>query len=187
MEDATAQNPLRAGMRLEPTAPRCVVVIFGATGDLTRRKLLPALYRLAQQRLVPGELAILGASRQPLSDDEFRAAMQAAVTEFGPDDSLDASAWQSFAKRIFYIAGDFNDAALYQKLKTKVDEIDREFDTQGNRIYYLATAPDFFGVIAKQLGAAGIAKPKSGSMPPSPRRVNIQGRLTNMFCTSMSI
>ena len=152
-------------MRLEPTAPPCVVVIFGATGDLTRRKLLPALYRLAQQRLIPGEFAILSTARQPHSDDEFRAAMQAAVTEFGPDDSLDESAWQSFAKRIFYINGDFNDADLYQKLKTKLGELDSEFDTQGNRIFYLATAPDYFGVIAKQLGAAGMARPKSDSHP----------------------
>jgi len=155
-------------MRLEPTAPPCVVVIFGATGDLTRRKLLPALYRLAQQRLVPGEFAILGTARQPLGDEEFRAAMQAAVTEFGPDDSLDESAWQSFAKRISYIGGDFNDADLYQKLKTKLDELDREFDTQGNRIFYLATAPDNFGLIATQLGAAGIARPKSAAHGAKP-------------------
>jgi len=165
--DEAAPNPLRAGMRLEPAAPPCVVVIFGATGDLTRRKLLPALYRLAQQRLVPGEFAILGTARQPLGDEEFRTSMQAAVTEFGPDDSLDESAWQSFAKRIFYIGGDFNDADLYQKLKTKLDEIDHEFDTQGNRIFYLATAPDYFGVIAKQLGEAGIARPKSSGAKTS--------------------
>jgi len=147
-------------MRLEATAPPCVVVIFGATGDLTRRKLLPALYRLAQQQLIPNEFAILGTSRQPLSDDEFRSLMKAALQEFG-DDALDESAWESFAKRIFYIDGDLNDAELYQKLKTKLEEIDNEFDTQGNRIFYLATAPDYFGVIAKQLGAAGIARPKA--------------------------
>jgi len=155
----SGDNPLRAGMRLEPTAPPSVLVIFGATGDLTRRKLLPALYRLAQQRLLKSEFAILGTGRQSHSDDEFRALMQAAITEFGPDDSLDETAWQSFAKRIFYIGGDFNDAALFGQLKTKLEEIDKEYDTEGNRIFYLATAPDFFGVIAKQLGAAGIAHP----------------------------
>jgi glucose-6-phosphate 1-dehydrogenase len=152
-------NPLRAGMRLEPTAPPSVVVIFGATGDLTRRKLLPALYRLTQQRLLPNEFAILGAARQPLSDDEFREHMKAAVTEFGPDESLNDSEWQSFAKRISYIAGEFGDAALYQKLKAKLEELDHDYDTQGNRIFYLATAPEFFGVVAKQLGDAKLAKP----------------------------
>ncbi|HEV7797285.1 MAG TPA: glucose-6-phosphate dehydrogenase [Pyrinomonadaceae bacterium] len=163
MTDSAVTNPLRAGMRLEHTAPPCAVVIFGATGDLTRRKLLPALYRLAQQRLIPGEFAILGTARQPLSDEEFRALMKAAVTEFGPDDSLDESEWQSFAKRIFYIAGDLSDAQLYQELRIKLEEIDKEFDTQGNRIFYLATAPDYFGVIAKQLGEAKLAKPRKGS------------------------
>ena len=117
------------------------MVIFGASGDLTRRKLFPALYRLAQQRLVPSEFAILGTARQPHSDDEFRALMKAAIAEFGDDDSLDENAWQSFAKRIFYLGGEFTDAALYQKLKTKLEEIDKEYDTEGNRIFYLATGP----------------------------------------------
>jgi len=150
-------------MRLAPTAPPCAVVIFGATGDLTRRKLLPALYRLSQQGLVPNEFAILCTARQPLGDEEFRAHMKAAITEFGPDDSVDESSWQSFAKRIFYLPGDFSEAELYGKLKSKLEEVDKEFHTEGNRIFYLATAPDFFGVIAKQLGDAGIARPKAAA------------------------
>ena len=154
------ENPLRAGMRLEPTAPPCAVLIFGATGDLTKRKLIPALYRLAQQGLVSGAFAILGAARKEMSDDEFRLLMQKAVEEFASDESLDESTWQSFAKRIFYLAGDFNDAELYQKLKGKLQEIDSEYDTQGNRIFYLATAPDYFGVIARQLGDAKMAHSK---------------------------
>ncbi len=139
------------------------MLIFGATGDLTRRKLLPALYRLVQQGLVPNEFAILGTARQPMTDAEFRAAMQAAVTEFGSDDSLDESTWESFAERLFYLGGDFNDAGLYEKLRTKLEEIDKEYDTGGNRIFYLATAPDYFGLIAKQLGKAKLAKPAKGS------------------------
>jgi glucose-6-phosphate 1-dehydrogenase len=135
------------------------MVIFGATGDLTRRKLLPALYRLSQQLMVPSEFAILGTARQSFSDDEFRSAMKDAVTEFGNEDSLDESTWQSFAKRLFYLGGDFKDAELYQKLKTKLEEIDRDYDTQGNRLFYLATAPDFFGLVATQLGDAKIAMP----------------------------
>jgi glucose-6-phosphate 1-dehydrogenase len=150
-------------MRLEPTAPPCAVVIFGATGDLTRRKLLPALYRLAQQRLITNEFAILGTAHRTMSDDEFRALMKQAVAEFGSDDSLDESTWQSFAKRIFYIDGDFNSAETYRKLKTKLEKIDNEFGTQGNRIFYLATAPDYFGLIARQLGEAGMARPEGKS------------------------
>ncbi len=158
-----SENPLRAGMRLERSADPCVVVIFGATGDLTRRKLLPALYRLMQQRLVPAEFAILGTAKQPMSDEEFRALMKQAITEFGPDDALDESSWQSFAARLFYRGGDFNDAALYGELKTKLAAIDAELDTRGNRIFYLATAPEFFGLVARQLGEAKLAKPAKGA------------------------
>jgi glucose-6-phosphate 1-dehydrogenase len=140
-----------------------VVVIFGATGDLTRRKLLPALFRLSQQRVIPAEFAILGTARQTLSDDEFRENMRAAVEEFGHDESVDKTEWESFAKRIFYQAGDFNDAQLYASLKTKLDELDKEFDTAGNRVFYLATAPDFFGLIAQQLGKAKLGKPPANA------------------------
>ena len=150
-------------MRLERTADPCVVLILGATGDLTRRKLLPALYRLMQQRLVPAEFAILGTARQSMSDEEFRALMQQAVGEFGSEDTLDESVWQSFAKRLFYLEGDFKDAALYQKLKTKLAEVDAEFETNGNRIFYLATAPEYFGLVARQLGEAKLAKPAKGA------------------------
>jgi glucose-6-phosphate 1-dehydrogenase len=161
-------------MRIEPTAPPCCVVIFGATGDLTRRKLLPALYRLAQQRLVPSEFAILGTARQAHSDDEFREAMKAALTEFGDDDSLDEAAWQSFAQRIFYIGGEFKDPQLYQQLKTKLTEVDKAYDTHGNRLFYLATAPDFFGVVAKQLGDAGLADPNQNVAGGSWTRIIVE-------------
>jgi len=150
-------------MRLERTAEPCVVLIFGATGDLTRRKLLPALYRLSQQRLVPAEFAILGTARHTLDDEEFRQLMKQAIVEFGPDDELDESIWESFAKRLFYLGGDFNDSALYQTLKNRLTEIDSEFETRGNRIFYLATAPDYFGLVARQLGEAKLAKPAKGS------------------------
>jgi glucose-6-phosphate 1-dehydrogenase len=155
----TSENPLRAGMRLERVAPPSVVVIFGATGDLTRRKLLPALYRLTEQRLIPAEFAILGTGRQTMSDDEFRAHMQQAIKEFAADEDFDEASWQSFAKRIFYVAGDFNDAELYVKLKSRLDEIDTECNTR-NRLFYLATAPDNFGLIADQLGQADLARSK---------------------------
>ncbi|HKP47108.1 MAG TPA: glucose-6-phosphate dehydrogenase [Pyrinomonadaceae bacterium] len=147
-------------MRLERVAPSCVVVIFGATGDLTRRKLLPALYRLTQQQLIPAEFAILGTARQPLSDDEFRAQMQQAIQEFASEDQFDEKAWQSFAKRLFYLPGEFADAGLYQKIKTKLGEIDKDCSTRGNHLFYLATAPEFFGVVATKLGEAKLAKPQ---------------------------
>jgi glucose-6-phosphate 1-dehydrogenase len=160
---ALRENPLRAGVRLEPTAPPAVIVIFGATGDLTRRKLMPALYRLTQQRLVPGEFVILGSARHQMSDDEFRESMKAAVKEFS-DDSFDESTWQSFADRIFYLQGDFTQPAIYNEIRTKLEDIDRQFQTLGNQLFYLATAPEFFGLIAKSLGEAKlVARSQKGS------------------------
>src|SRR6266540_3244308 len=109
MSDSADDNPLRAGMRLERTAEPCVIVIFGATGDLTKRKLVPALYRLAQQRLIPAEFAIVGTARQQMSDEEFRSRMREALSEFSDHDSIDEKSWISFANSIFYVQGDFNE------------------------------------------------------------------------------
>jgi glucose-6-phosphate 1-dehydrogenase len=159
MTEAPA-NPLRAGIRLGPTAPPCVVVIFGATGDLTRRKLLPALYRLAQQHLIPAEFAILGVSRQHMSDQDYRTKMREALTEFGDEGSFDEAEWNSFAEGIFYVAGEFKDPEAYARVKSRLKEIDEQRKTQGNRIFYLATAPEFFGLIANQLAQANLARPE---------------------------
>jgi len=157
-QSSESDNPLRAGMRIEPTAPPCTVVIFGASGDLTKRKLLPALYRLAQQRLIPAEFAIVGLARQEMSDDEFRSQMRAAVDEH-EETELDEAVWRSFAAGLFYVAGDFAAGQSFQDLREKLEQVEAERGTSGNRVYYLATAPDFFGVITKQLGDAGLAKP----------------------------
>ncbi len=154
---------MRAGLRLEATAPACVLVIFGATGDLTRRKLLPALFRLAQQRVIPGEFAIVGTARHPMSDEEFRAVMKEAVAKFGAEESLDDSSWESFAKRLFYLAGDFTNPELYQNLKSKLEQVDRDYQTQGNCVFYLATLPEHFALIAKKLAEVKIARPRKPS------------------------
>ncbi|HET6892592.1 MAG TPA: glucose-6-phosphate dehydrogenase, partial [Pyrinomonadaceae bacterium] len=151
-------NPLRAGMRLESMSEPCVVVIFGATGDLTKRKLLPALYRLAQQQLIPAEFAILGTARQTLGNDAYRALMLEALRTFGDEDKIDETSWNSFADGIFYEPGDVKDPETYSRLKSRLSEIDEQRKTQGNRIFYLATAPEFFATIAGQLGSAGLAQ-----------------------------
>jgi glucose-6-phosphate 1-dehydrogenase len=149
-------------MRLERTADPCVLVIFGATGDLTRRKLIPALFRLSQQRQIPAEFAVLGAARHKLSDEDFRAKMLEAVREFGDRQEFDEAAWQSFAAALFYLSGDFSSDDIYESLKGRLADIEKHRGTQGNRILYLATAPEFFGVIAKKLGRAGLAQSHPG-------------------------
>jgi glucose-6-phosphate 1-dehydrogenase len=157
------ENPLREGLRLERTADPCVVVIFGASGDLTKRKLVPALYRLTQEKLLPAEFAIVGFSRTPVSHDQFRANMREAVETYSASNSVDEEVWQSFAQGIFYTAGDINDSAAYKRMSELLEQIDRERGTAGNRIFYLSVAPDLYGEAISQLGEAGLARPHDES------------------------
>src|SRR5215475_6033549 len=154
----TNENPLREGIRLEKTAEPCTVVIFGASGDLTKRKLVPALYRLTQQRLLPAEFGIVGFARSPMSDDDFRSRMKDAVLTYSEAHQVDDAVWDSFAKGLFYVAGDVNDAAVYPKIKEILERVDRERGTGGNRVFYLSTAPSLYAEAIQQLGAAGLAK-----------------------------
>jgi glucose-6-phosphate 1-dehydrogenase len=140
-----------------------VVVIFGATGDLTKRKLVPGLYSLVQKRLLPAEFAVLGTARQSMSDEEFRSNMREAVTRYGEEKTIDDALWKSFAAGLFYVQGEFTEGETYNRLRGALERIDAERGTEGNRLFYLSTAPSFFGVIAKQLGAAGLARPTGES------------------------
>ncbi|HWC77327.1 MAG TPA: glucose-6-phosphate dehydrogenase [Blastocatellia bacterium] len=155
-------NPLRAGMELEGTADPCTFLIFGASGDLTSRKLVPALYRLTQQRLLPAESAIVGFSRSPMSHDQFREKMKAAVETHSDDERVDEEVWDSFARGIFYTAGDINEPDAYARMSELLDQIDRERGTGGNRIFYLSVMPKLYGEAIRQLKAADLAQPKSG-------------------------
>ncbi len=155
-------NPLRAGMRLERTAEPCTVIIFGATGDLTKRKLLPALYRLVQQRLVPGEFAGVGAARTEMSHDEFRRRMKDAVQQFSEAKLVDDEVWNSFAQGLYYLPFNIDRAEDYRTLTDLLDRIDRERGTQGNRVFYLSTAPTLYAEAVKQLGESGLANQLKG-------------------------
>ena len=156
-------NPLREGVRLERGADPCTVVIFGASGDLTKRKLLPALYRLTQERLLPAEFAILGFSRSPMSHEEFRGKMKDAILTYSEAKRVDEAVWQSFAQGIYYISGDINDPDCYKRMNGLLDQIDRERGTAGNRVFYLSVAPSLYSEAIEQLGAADLARPKPGS------------------------
>ena len=156
------ENPLRAGVRLERTAGPCVVVIFGASGDLARRKLIPALYRLMQQRLLPAEFAIIGLARTEMTTEEFRERMKAAIIEFSEDKSVDDEVWNSFAERMQYLSSDIRNAEDYRKLAELLEASDRERGTEGNRLFYLSVAPEFYAEAVSQLGVAGLAKSETG-------------------------
>src|SRR6266852_9707717 len=109
-------NPFIDPLRFERRAPPCAIVIFGANGDLTKRKLMPALYRLAYERRIPPTFAVVGNSRTAMDDDQFRQKMRESVQHFLEDSPFEADLWDNFAKNLFYIPGDLNDAGLYQKL-----------------------------------------------------------------------
>src|SRR2546428_3512599 len=109
------ENPLREGIRLEAAAEPCTVVIFGASGDLTRRKLMPALYNLMHEQRLPSSFAVIGVARREKTDQSFRDEMQQAVAEFSRT-KIDQSVWDSFARKIYYLRGDFNDAGTHSQL-----------------------------------------------------------------------
>jgi glucose-6-phosphate 1-dehydrogenase len=155
--DVGAEALVEQDVRLARTPSPAAIVIFGATGDLTRRKLVPALYSLATQQLLAPETAVVGAARSDLSDDEFRERMRAAVESHGRV-PLDEDVWDGFARRLSYVSVPFDQEDGYARLRSHLDGLDTELGTRGNRLFYLATAPEFFPVIAEQLGGAGLAE-----------------------------
>jgi glucose-6-phosphate 1-dehydrogenase len=141
------------GLRSGP----CAMVIFGAGGDLTKRKLMPALYNLAEENLLPEQFAVIGVSIESYSSEQFRDLMTKDVLEFG-DVKVDPTEWNTFVKKLHYVAGDFGDPALYKSLGDKLAQIEKEEGTEGNVLFYMATAPSFFTQVVTQLGSAGLTK-----------------------------
>src|SRR5918911_183556 len=162
MSATVLENPLRDGIRLERTAEPCTVVIFGATGDLTKRKLVPALYRLVQERLLPGEFAVVGAARTEMSHDDFRDKMKEAVAQFSEAKRVDEEIWGSFAQGLYYSPVNIDAPEDYKRLSDLLDQIDRERGTQGNRVFYLSTAPALYAEAVRQLGQSGLASQEKG-------------------------
>jgi glucose-6-phosphate 1-dehydrogenase len=138
------------------------LVIFGASGDLTRRKLVPALWSLYAARTLPEPFAIVGSARSEVSDDEFRTRMRDAVREFARIQPPSATVWDRFATSLSYVAGDPGDAALYPKLERALQAIEGARPGPANRLFYFATPPSLYGAIVENLGASGLARPQGG-------------------------
>ena len=147
-----APNPQRSTGK--PGDP-CIMVIFGVTGDLAKRKLFPALYNLARHELLPKEFAIVGVARSAMTDEEFRSRIGREVKEFLGDD-LDHELWEWFLQRLYYVGGGFDDKELYPKLSEKLKNVDKERSTHNSFFFYMATAPEYFGPIAENLAGAGL-------------------------------
>jgi glucose-6-phosphate 1-dehydrogenase len=134
-----------------PIAAPCVMVIFGATGDLTKRKLLPALCNLAQENLLSKQFAIIGFASNDHTTDSFRKMLSDEVPKYSPA-PIDPVLWNWFAERIYYVKGDFGDSDAYKRLEQQIEQAAKEHNTQGNKFFYLAVAPRFFSPIVKKLG-----------------------------------
>ena len=137
-------------------SPPCILVIFGAAGDLTKRKLIPALYNLHRNDLLPDEFAVIGLARAEMDDDEFRRRQRDDMDEFATE-KVDDAVWDWLAQRLFYLSGDFNDTATFAQLKSALARMDQERGTGGNYCFYLATAPQYFASVVQKLGAAGLS------------------------------
>jgi glucose-6-phosphate 1-dehydrogenase len=156
-ETQLPSNPLREGLTNRRTPEPCVLVIFGATGDLTHRKLVPALYNLAHEGQLPSSFAVVGFARRPKTNEEFRAELQQGVEQFSRFSPVNPAVWDALAQAVYYHRSEFGDDAGYDSLAKSLEEIDRTHGTAGNRLFYLATAPTEFEEILRHLGAHGFA------------------------------
>src|SRR5690348_8954583 len=143
-------NPLREGLSTRAVPQPCAIVIFGATGDLTHRKLIPALYNIAADGEMPPAVAVVGFARRPKTDDEFRAEMEEATRKFSRQ-PVRAEIWDGFARSLFYQQSDFGDEAGYRSLAERLKKLDEESGTRGNRLFYFAASPDQFETILENL------------------------------------
>ena len=165
----TETQPATAKPRVGRPADPCVMVIFGASGDLTRRKLVPALYNLASQQLLSREFAVVGVGRTPMTTEEVRKRFSADFRQFATG-AVDSDLWEWFVRRLYYVTGDAGDAATYNELKETLAQVDHDHSTHANFFFYLATAPEFFGDIVERLSGVGLMSEDNGQW----RRVIIE-------------
>ncbi|MDA2928139.1 glucose-6-phosphate dehydrogenase, partial [Acidobacteria bacterium AH-259-G07] len=155
METAAFENPLREGLRLERTPESCIVVIFGASGDLTKRKLVPSLYSLAGQNLLPSGFSIVGTARTAMTHEEFRSRMKDAINQFS-DAGSDPDIWENFAAGMLYHPTHIKDRESFKTLRDLLYQIDQQRGTSGNWLFYLSTPPALYAPITQMLGAVGL-------------------------------
>jgi len=149
-----AVNPLRKGLTVDRIADPCNVIFFGATGDLMKRMLMPAMWNLRLQDILPTTFGIVGFSRSGDGDEQFRDDMRKAVDEFSRTGAATEPLWSDFAKHLAFVQGSFDDAKAFDALREQLEKNDRDLGTGGNRLFYLSTPPSVFAQIVRQLDAA---------------------------------
>ncbi len=162
LKEKSQSNPLREGLTTRSVPQPCSLVIFGATGDLTHRKLIPAVYNIAAEGELPPAVAVIGFARRDKSDDEFRKELEESTRKYSRQ-SVHDDLWKSFAQSISYHRGEFDDVSAYKSLAQRLEKIDSVHGTRGNRLFYLAASPDQFEIILENLKAAGLNKAAEGS------------------------
>jgi glucose-6-phosphate 1-dehydrogenase len=151
----------RSGSIYGGVAEPVTVVLFGASGDLAKRKVIPAMFDLAQYKALGERYAIVGFARTPMTDDSFRSMAGDAAKTIGEGGPPDAAKWDEFASNLFYTSGDYNDQNAYAELAKRLAELDQQKQLGGNRLYYLSTPPEVYPGIVEQLGRAGLAHPSN--------------------------
>jgi glucose-6-phosphate 1-dehydrogenase len=161
-KSAVAEDVERAKKRSISPADPCTIVIFGASGDLARRKLVPALYGLAAQNCLARRFAIIGFARTPMTDEAFQRSAVDSVKKFADAVAAQEEECKEFSKALAYVAGEYHHPEAFEKLKERLEELDKTHKLNGNRLFYLATPPDIYPLIIEQLEKAGLAKNPNG-------------------------
>ncbi len=158
----TLRSEAAVGAKYGRPADPCAIVIFGASGDLTKRLLVPALYNLACDGLLPDNVALVGTALHDMDHDSFREQMSKDIRQFTTRDSFDERVWDTVVRCLYYLPDNFEDPAAYQRLARLLDEVDTKHQTRGNHLFYFAVPPVVFSLIARQLGQAGLAREEKG-------------------------
>lgn len=159
MKKENTIDPCAEGETVQEAIQPCAMTLFGATGDLTRRKIIPALFSLQLQGLLPEKFVIVAFARRDKDDAGFRTELQDAVKQFAPKLPADSPEWKAFAERVFYLRSTLDDADGYKRLAARLKELDKSHGLGGNRLFYLATPPENFDEIIQHLGGAELNKP----------------------------
>lgn len=163
------ENPLKEGLTMNQAEEPCAMVILGAHGDLTKRKLVPALYALATKGLLPPGFCVVGLSRTKMTDEEFRQAMKDSVQKYSSDAAFDSRTWDKFAEGMYYLSANFGSAASFNDLSKLLGDLSSKHGTRGNVIFYMATPPSLYGDIVDRLAESGLSEMKPGLHAPWPR------------------
>ena len=159
---SSAENWFRDVVPGDEPAPPCIFVLFGATGDLAVRKIAPALYNLAREKLIGEQTVVLGVARRPRSDEQFRSEMREAIEAHSRSTPIDAQLWDDFSRRWYYHVTHADSADDYHTLAARLADLDGLYGLQGNRVFYLAMPPEVFSTTVDHLGSAGLNRPPGG-------------------------